>query len=655
LTELPGTATGAAGKLAQAWRVLATDPPAAEAAAAHALLAAPADAAATLLLGTARRLQGNVAGAHAVLAPLAARTPRDAAVQFELGMVCAARGDEAAAIAALRRCTQLRNDVPYAWRALGDLLVLEGDWPGAGQAYAGSLRAATASTPLAEAADALCNGRAAAAEAAMKAYTRQNGENPVALLLLAHAAMRVGRTRQAAAVLAHCLAVAPGFTEARHALAILLYGQENWRDAVPPLRDLVGQAPRDTSLRKLLTGALVRFGDYAEAVPHYEQLLGDFAAQPKLLMLHGHALKSLGRAADAQRAYRACIAMANNPAGAWLSLADIKTAAFTDADIEALRTQLARRELPADERARLHYALGHALEQRGHDAGAFAQYAAGAKCRRAGLSYDAAAHNARLAQLRATFTPAFFAARAGAGCADASPIFVVGLPRSGSTLVEQILASHCDVEATSELAEIADIAGAIGGKAPPAHGIATLVPADLRGWGEHYLARTARFRRLGRPRFIDKMPENFVHAGLIHLILPNATILDVRRAPMAAGFAAYKQFFQTGREYSYDLTDLGRYVRDYTALMAHLDTVLPGRVYRLHYEDLVTDTESQIRALLAHCHLSFQAGCLRFWETARPVQTPSAQQVRLPVYREGLDHWRRFAPWLEPLRLALQL
>ncbi len=304
----------------------------------------------------------------------------------------------------------------------------------------------------------------------------------------------------------------------------------------------------------------------------------------------------------------------------------------------------------------LHYALGAALERRGDYAASFAHYAEGARLRRAQIDYSAERTHAQLQRARALFTSAFFAARAGWGCQDASPIFVVGLPRSGSTLIEQILASHSQVEGTMELPELTNIARDLR----PAAGedtypdvLATLDEAACAALGQRYLDRTRGYRKLGRAFFIDKMPNNFVHAGLIQLILPRARIIDARRAPMAACFAAFKQHFARGQHFSYDLAELGRYYTDYAALMAHVDKVLPGRVHQVSYEAMVDDTEAETRRLLAHCGLAFEPACLRFHENPRAVRTASSEQVRRPIYREGLEQWRRFEAMLAPLEAVL--
>jgi hypothetical protein len=301
------------------------------------------------------------------------------------------------------------------------------------------------------------------------------------------------------------------------------------------------------------------------------------------------------------------------------------------------------------DRLNLHYALGKALEDRADYAASFEHYAAGAALRRAEAPYDADENRRQAESTMAQFTPAFLAERGGFGCPSDEPIFILGMPRSGSTLIEQILASHSEVEGTMELSDIGLIARDLGWPAS----MNGLEPDGLKALGERYLAQTRVHRTLGRRIFIDKMPDNFQYLGLIHLILPNARIIDARRHPLGACFSAFKQHFAQGQAFSYDLTDLGRYYSDYADLMAHFDGVLPGRVRRVIYEDVVEDTEGQVRGLLDHCGLPFEAGCLRFWETQRSVRTVSSEQVRRPIFREGLDQWRRYEPWLGPLKAAL--
>ncbi len=304
--------------------------------------------------------------------------------------------------------------------------------------------------------------------------------------------------------------------------------------------------------------------------------------------------------------------------------------------------------------------LGKALEDAGDFEASFRHYLQGNRLRRERVDYDPDEIHEQVVRAEAVFTPGFFAARAGQGCPAPDPIFVLGMPRSGSTLVEQILASHSLVEGTRELPDIQALAHRLSGRrmrSDPSRYpevIAELDPAALRALGEEYLERVRVHRKTDRPYFIDKMPNNWGHVGLIHLILPNAKIIDTRRHPLGCCFSNFKQHFARGQNFSYSLVELGRYYGDYVRAMAHVDAVLPGRVHRVDHEAMVDDTEAQVRALLAACGLAFEPACLRFWETERAVQTASSEQVRRPIFREGLDQWRHYAPWLEPLRSALR-
>ena len=640
--------------LEQASVLLATDPAEAGRMANQLLRAAPNDPRAALILASARRRQGDAEAALALLEPLARAFPRAALTHYELGAAHAARGADGPAIAALRHALGLQRDLPEAWRALGDLLFRAGDIVGSDAAYAEHARASVRDPLLAPAADALLAGDAAAAERLLRAHLNARPAGPDALQMLADALARQGGLSGAAGLLERALDLDPAHDGARFALADVLFRQQKGAEALPLIETLFAADPSNPAFRNLLAACQGLVGDYDRAIELYEALLADFPKQPRIWLNYGHTLRTLRRREEATDAYLRCIDLAPSLGDAYWSLANLKTAPIS-AEIEAqMAAQMRRDDLTSDDRLHLHYALGKALEDRGDHTAAFENFRAGAALRRAQLSYDAADVVALTARSKALFTKGFFAARDGAGSASDAPIFIVGLPRSGSTLIEQILASHSAVEGTMELPDIGLIAaGLIGpGKAYP-DVIADLSASDLAALGEAYLARTAIHRRLGRAHFIDKMPNNFLHVGLIQLILPNAKIIDARRHPLGSCFSAFKQHFAYGHAFSYDQGDLGRYYRDYVDLMAHVDTVLPGRVCRVIYEDLVEDTETQVRRLLDHCGLPFEPGCLTFYENDRPVRTVSSEQVRRPIFRDGLDLWKSYEPWLGPLKAAL--
>jgi tetratricopeptide (TPR) repeat protein len=367
----------------------------------------------------------------------------------------------------------------------------------------------------------------------------------------------------------------------------------------------------------------------------------------------------VGRQADSVAAYRKALDLAPTLGEVWWSLANLKTVRFTDADLAAMTAALETPDLSDDDRLHLRYALGKAHEDAKLWDVAFEHYAAGAAIRRKQLDYDPEENASDTARTKAVFTPALLAARAGQGCLAPDPIFIVGLPRSGSTLVEQILASHSMVEGTMELPDLIVMARRLGGKTATRaestypESLAELSPDDLKALGEEFLERTRIQRKTDKPFFIDKMPNNFAHAGLIHLILPNAKIIDARRHPLGCCFSGFKQHFARGQGFSYDLTDIGRYYADYVELMAHFDAVLPGRAHRVIYEAMIADPEREIRALLDHCGLPFEPACLSPHENDRAVRTASSEQVRRPIFKDAVEHWQKFESHLDPLKQAL--
>ena len=375
-------------------------------------------------------------------------------------------------------------------------------------------------------------------------------------------------------------------------------------------------------------------------------------------MSYGHALKTAGRVPEGIEAYHQALQLEPRLGEAWWSLANLKTYRFQADQIGQMRSQLARTDLSDEDRFHFHFALGKALEDQAQYEQSFQHYREGNALRRSRVAYEPDRIRQHVAGARKLFSKEFFAARAGAGADTAGPIFIVGLPRAGSTLIEQILATHSQVEGTMELPDIPALAQTISARAGDAalhypHALAALPPAELRRIGEEYLARTRIQRKTDRPRFIDKLPNNFLHVGFIHLMLPNACIIDARRHPLGCCLSNFKQHFARGQTFTYDLAELGAYYRSYVELMAHFDSVLPGRVHRVLYERMVEDTGNEVRRLLVHCGLPFEERCLRFFENERAVRTASSEQVRTPIFREALEQWRHYEPWLASLKAAL--
>jgi tetratricopeptide (TPR) repeat protein len=637
--------------IAQAAALLALDPARAGREAEAILRIAPKDPRALLILASAKRRRGDMRAAAAILGPLAAAYPRAANTQYELGLVRAELGDPAGASVALGQAVALNRDLADAWRALGDLRFKAGEAEAAEAAYAEHRRAAVTDPALKPAAEALFKGQVVAAEQMLRAHLTGHLDDATATRMLAEIYARQARHGDAELLFARCLELDPGHDGARFGLADALFRQQKAVPGLAEVERLLAGAPKDPAYLNLQAACLALIGEDARVIGIFEALLADYPKQPRLWLNYGHTLRAVGRREDAVAAYKRCLALAPALGDAWWSLANLKVAAFTEEDEAAMAQALARPDLTADDRLHLHYAMGKALEDRKSYAPSFEHYAAGAALRRVETPYDAEAATAQMRRSKALFTPDFFAGRAGAGSAGDDPIFILGLPRSGSTLIEQILASHSQVEGTMELPDIGLIARSLGPDYPAA--LADLDSSALAALGDGYIASTRPYRKLGRPLFIDKMPNNFQHLGLIQLILPKARIIDARRHPLGSCFSAFKQHFAQGQAFSYDLADLGRYYRDYVELMAHFDAVLPGRIHRVIYEDLVQDTEAEVARLLQACGLPFEEACLRFYENDRAVRTVSSEQVRRPIFRQGLDQWRAFESWLDPLKEAL--
>jgi tetratricopeptide (TPR) repeat protein len=645
--------------LAHAERLLAAEPALAAEQASEILAAVPGHPVATLLLGVARRLAGDLPAAISVLEPLAASRTDWAAPHYELGLALAAAGRGEDAVTALQRAVALKPDMPDAWRALADHLTAMGDAAGADAAYAQHIRFSSRDPRLLEAGVALCENRIADAETLLRRHLRQNPADVPAIRMLAEVALRLGRNVDAGNLLERCLELAPGFAAARHNYAIALHRQARPAEALREIEMALEADPRNPGYRNLQAAILGRIGEFGRALEVYAGVLREYPQQPKVWMSYGHALKAAGRQADSIGAYRKSIELAPELGEAWWSLANLKTFRFTADEIGTMRRVLARDGLSAEDRLHFEFTLGKAQEDAGMHAEAFAHYQEGNRLRRSTSRHDAAAVTAHVQRSKTLFTAAFFAARAGCGHPAADPLFIVGLPRAGSTLLEQILSSHSAVEGTMELPDVISIVQGLAGRRGRSAGanypevLAGLDPDEFRALGERYLESTRIQRKTGRPFFIDKMPNNWGHVGLIHLMLPNARIIDARRHPLACCFSNFKQHFARGQQFTYDLGDIGRYYRDYVELMAQVDAALPGRVHRVFYERMVEDTEAEVRRLLDYCGLPFEDACLRFHENARAVRTASSEQVRQPIYREAVDHWRHYEPWLEPLERAL--
>jgi predicted Zn-dependent protease len=656
--DSPPTGTLSAA-LAAAAELLGTNPAAAEKRASNILKTVPGQHQALLLLVSARLAQGDMAGARAMLELSARAQPKLAAVQYELGLLLGDLDEHDAAIAVLSRVVELEPEHPAAWRALGDQLAETGQAAAAGKAYARHFQSSVNDLKFLENAASLAREQPTVAEGMLNAFLDIHPTDLSAIHMLAQICLHQERFGEAERLFLRALDAAPRFQRARQDYIHLLTGRENPAEANRQLEIILQEDPHHLNNRALKAAALLLTGNYREANADYEALIADHPQDARLWISYAYALRTGGQQNDAIMAYRRGIALRPGAGEAWWGLANLKTFRFSSADVETMRAQLDRDDLPDEDRIGIHFALGKALEDEHDYADSFENYRLGNLLRRAGIHYNPDDMGDLVRRSKTLYTQDFFRNRSGFGCPTPDPIFIVGLPRSGSTLIEQILSSHSAVEGTSELPELISISIRLGAeKGQSAEStylevLPSLVAENFRGLGEKYLERTRVHRKLAKPRFTDKMPNNFHHLGLIQLILPNAKIVDVRRHPLACCFSNFKQHFSSGIGPTYDLGDLGRYYRDYLELMAHFDAVLPGRVHRVIYEDMVRDPETEIRRLLDYCGLPFEEACLRFHETERGVLTASSEQVRQPIFDHGMEQWRHYEQWLGPLRAAL--
>jgi tetratricopeptide (TPR) repeat protein len=600
--------------------------------------------------------------ALATLERLARQYPAYPRLHEERGHCYVARKDSTRAIAAYESAVALNPALPSVWTSLAALYRIVGDEANM-QRAARELAALQALPPEVVRANALfADGDTASAEGMVRAYLLQHGDHVEAMRLLARIGAALEVYDDAELLLRGVLTLAPGHRAARQELAAVLLERHKDREAQVEIAQLLAQFPGRRDLRTLEARAAVGLGEHVRAIELYRGLLADAPPSPRvraeLLLSIAHSCKTIGQSEEAIAAYRAAAATRPDFGDAYWSLANLKTYRFTADELAQMRAAEQSAGTSAVDRYHLCFALGKACEDAGEYEESWTYYQRGNAQKRAESRYRPEIIERNTALQKQVLTADFFAARRGAGVAENAPILILGLPRSGSTLLEQILASHSRVEGTHELAEIPRIVLELQGRDPDLNNprypgvLAELPLKRFAQLGQKYLDDTRAYRT-GRARFIDKMPNNFRHIGLIHLMLPQATIVDARREPMACCFGNLKQLFARGQEFAYSVEDIARYYRTYLELMEHWDKVLPGRVLRVHYEDVVDDLEGNVRRILDFCQLPFEPACLDYHRTERSVRTASSEQVRQPIFREGLEQWRHYEPWLEPLRAAL--
>ncbi len=618
----------------------------------------PGDGRAAYIGAVAKNRLGDSRDALRDLRPLAEKAPNAAPVLHELGLALRGNRQRKEAQSAFEKAIEADPGLAPAWQALGELLADQGDEEAADKAFREYMAASGTHPGLRQAVRLVADGKLGMAEGICRDYLYRWPTDVNAIRLLADIALQLEIFDDAAKLLRRCLELAPDYHLARNNYANALGKTGQFEAALQEIGILEAAEPDSLSHPVLAASILVNVGEYEQAIARYERVLERAPGHAGLQMSYGHALKTLGRPADCIAAYRNAVAADPSLGEAWFSLANLKTFRFEEDEIQAMRRLAASDKLTPRDEFHLGFALGKALEDTGDYDGAFAAYARGNEIKRARSGYDADANAAAMLAMAKSCTAERLQSRQGYGHAAPDPIFVVGLPRSGSTLLEQILASHSQVDGTMELPYIPQFVRRLAGqknKSDPSRYpeiLWDLTRKQCAALGQEFLD-AARVQRRGAPFFIDKLPNNFAHIGLIHLILPNARIVDARRHAMATCFSAFKQLFAAGQEFTYSLEDIGRYYRDYADLVAHWNRVLPGRVLRVDYENVIDDLETEVRRLLDYCGLPFEPACLSYHQNRRAVRTASSEQVRQPIYRNAVAQWRHFEAHLEPLRAAL--
>ena len=629
-------------------------------AAGEALLAeAPHHRDALLFVAIAQRYLGRIEAALSTLSTLERHHPRFSRLHEERGHCLVAQRQASQAIEAFLLAVNINHALPSSWRTLEGLYRMTGQADNAALAASHVATLRDIPAEVVTATGLFMDGDLDVAETMVRAHLLKHGNQVEAMRLLA----RIGIARKvfddAELLLATVLELAPDYRAARREYAEVLVEVHKYSQARRELDRLLEEDPENRRYYQgLYATTTVGLGEHERSVALYRELLQGTPEDADTHLSIAHALKTLGRRDEAIESYRRAAACRPNFGDAYWSLANLKTYRFADEELTQLRVAQADPTIALVDRFHLCFALGKALEDRGEFAESFHYYTLGNALKRSESSYrpEIIENNTRL-QIEVC-TGEFFASRRGWGAQNPDPIFIVGLPRSGSTLIEQILASHSKVEGTQELANVLHIVSKLRGHDPDPNNqryprILTKPSAeDFRQLGEKYLADT-RVYRTDKPFFIDKMPNNFRHLGLIRLMLPNSKIIDARREPIACCFSNLKQLFATGQEFTYSVEDIARYYRTYLELMRHWNRVLPEWILRVQHEDVVDDLEGSVRRILDFCGLDFEPQCIEFHKTVRSVRTASSEQVRLPIFREGLDQWKNFDPWLGPLKAAL--
>jgi tetratricopeptide (TPR) repeat protein len=610
------------------------------------------------LLAVCQRYMRKTSDALLTLERIRSLTPAWARAYQEEGHVHRMMNDTGSAIVAYERATSLNPALIASWRALCDLYATQGDEEAAEKALLQYSRLAELAPELVSVTSMLHEDRLYEAERLCRAFLQTHRHHVEAMRLLAQIGARLHILDDAEFLLESCIEFEPDNRLVRFDYINVLHKRQKFKKSLEQARRLRASDPGNPAFELTFANESMAVGDFDTALGIYDGVLERKPDSPHTLVARGHALKTVGRQKEAIASYRSASAMKSNFGDAFWSLANLKTYKFTDHELAQMQASERAASTLLNDRCQLCFALGKAFEDREEFASSFTYYERGNTLMMQQVRYSAERIAAEFKVQLETCTRDLLTDQSGHGNMAADPIFIVGLPRAGSTLIEQIIASHSQVDGTMELPHILALVHRLNGRRrirddgryPKV--LQELTPAQLQKFGDNYLSDIKVYRK-GAPFFTDKMPNNFRHIGLIHLILPNAKIIDARRDPMACCFGAFKQLFAEGQAFTYGLEEIGRYYRGYVELMDHWDEVLPGKILRVQHEDVVADLEIQVRRILKYCGLPFEQSCLDFHKTERAVRTASSEQVRQPLYKSGLDQWRNYEPWLEPLRVAL--
>lgn len=610
------------------------------------------------LVAANQRCLNQITEALTTLERLEQKHPNFSLLFQERGHCCMTAGDATAAIHAFLRAVNLNPALTQSWTMLERLYRATGEPKGAVAAHEQVLMLEKLPPEIVRAGSLFSDGDLASAEEILSAYLNKVGNHVEAFRLLARIKQQCKALDDAERLLEAALQIAPNYRAARLDYVRVLLDGQRYLQAHEVAGSLVELEPENRDLLSLYAAACVGLGRHQCAIDVYRRLVADPPSSAELHVALGHSLKNVGQQNEAISSYQAAANAKPSFGDAYWSLANLKTYRFSEEEIACMRAQESSPAIREIDRCHFCFALGRAYENRKQYAESWQFYERGNALKRGATRCDPDGNEINTRKQIEVCTAEFFAARGECGAKDPDAIFIVGLPRSGSTLIEQILASHSKVDGTQELPDIPRIARGLDGPRPDPYtsrypeGLANLGVDEFCTLGKRYMKDTRAYRG-AKPFFIDKMPNNFRHIGLIHLMLPNAKIIDVRREPMACCFSNLKQLFASGQEFSYSMEDIARYYRTYIDLMRHWDAVLAGRVLRVCYEDVVEDLERNVRRILEFCELKFEPACLEFYKVDRSVATASSEQVRQPVYREGLLQWRNYEPWLEPLKCHL--